>query len=116
GGTRALRPRDPGAERPERRRQAAAPRRQRRQILRDLSEGPSQTSGRVFPGSSKRQADSMNGSTFTTSPDDRYFEDYVTGSVHEFGSVVAEEQGILDFGKRCFPLSDHTDLRPSHTR
>jgi len=51
----------------------------------------------------------MNGSTFTTSPDDRYFEDYVTGSVHEFGSVVVEEQEILDFGKRFVPLSYHTD-------
>jgi acyl dehydratase len=51
----------------------------------------------------------MSGSTFTTSPDDRYFEDYVTGSVHEFGSVVVEEQEILDFGKRFVPLSYHTD-------
>jgi len=51
----------------------------------------------------------MNGSTFTTSPDDRYFEDYVTGSVHEFGSVAVEEQEILDFGKRFVPLSYHTD-------
>ena len=51
----------------------------------------------------------MSGSTFTTSPDDRYFEDYVTGSVHEFGSVAVEEQEILDFGKRFVPLSYHTD-------
>src|SRR5262249_40986324 len=48
-------------------------------------------------------------SSFTTSPENRYFEDYVTGSVHEFGSVAVEEQEILDFGKRFVPLSYHTD-------
>ena len=47
----------------------------------------------------------MNRSTFTTSPDNRYFEDYVTGAVHEFGSIAVEEQEILDFGKRFVPLS-----------
>jgi acyl dehydratase len=51
----------------------------------------------------------MNSSTFTTSPDNRYFEDYVTGAVHEFGSITVEEQEILDFGKRFVPLSYHTD-------
>ena len=51
----------------------------------------------------------MNSSTFTTSPDNRYFEDYVTGAVHEFGSIFVEEQEILDFGKRFVPLSYHTD-------
>jgi acyl dehydratase len=51
----------------------------------------------------------MNKSPFTTPPDNRYFEDYVTGSVHEFGSVAVEEQEILDFGKRFVPLSYHTD-------
>jgi acyl dehydratase len=51
----------------------------------------------------------MNSSTFTTSPDNRYFEDYVTGAVHEFGCITLEEQEILDFGKRFVPLSYHTD-------
>jgi acyl dehydratase len=51
----------------------------------------------------------MNRSTFTTSPDNRYFEDYVTGAVHEFGSITVEEQEILDYGKRFVPLSYHTD-------
>jgi acyl dehydratase len=51
----------------------------------------------------------MSKSSFTTSPENRYFEDYVTGSVHEFGSVAVEEQEILDFGKRFVPLSYHTD-------
>ena len=51
----------------------------------------------------------MSKSSFTTSPENRYFEDYVAGSVHEFGSVAVEEQEILDFGKRFVPLSYHTD-------
>jgi acyl dehydratase len=51
----------------------------------------------------------MNKSVFTTSPDNRYFEDYVAGAVHEFGSIVVEEQEVLDFGKRFVPLSYHTD-------
>jgi acyl dehydratase len=51
----------------------------------------------------------MNRSVFTTSPDNRYFEDYVAGAVHEFGSIVVEEQEVLDFGKRFVPLSYHTD-------
>jgi len=28
---------------------------------------------------------------FTTPPDDRYFEDYVPGAVHEFGSIIVDE-------------------------
>ena len=51
----------------------------------------------------------MNKSSFTTSPDNRYFEDYVAGTVHEFGSISVEEQEVLDFGKRFVPLSYHTD-------
>jgi acyl dehydratase len=51
----------------------------------------------------------MNRSTFTTLPDDRYFEDYVAGTVHEFGTIAVEEQEVLDFGRRFVPLSYHTD-------
>jgi acyl dehydratase len=51
----------------------------------------------------------MNNSSFTSSPDNRYFEDYVTGSVHEFGPIAVEENEVLDFGKRFVPLSYHTD-------
>ena len=46
---------------------------------------------------------------FTTRPDDRYFEDYVPGSVHEFGSIAVDEQEVLDFGRRFVPLSYHID-------
>jgi acyl dehydratase len=48
-------------------------------------------------------------SGFTTSPENRYFEDYVAGSVHEFGAITVDEQEVLDFGKRFVPLSYHTD-------
>ena len=50
----------------------------------------------------------MSGS-FSSSPEDRYFEDYVAGAVHEFGSIAVVQQEILDFGKRFVPLSYHTD-------
>ena len=51
----------------------------------------------------------MNRSTFTTLPGNRYFEDYVTAAVHEFGSIAVEEREVIDFGKRFVPLSYHTD-------
>ena len=51
----------------------------------------------------------MNRSVFTTSPDNRYFEDYVAGAVHEFGSIGVTEHEVIDFGKRFVPLSYHTD-------
>jgi acyl dehydratase len=51
----------------------------------------------------------MSKSLFTTSPDNRYFEDYVAGSVHDFGSIAVEEQEVLDFGRRFVPLAYHTD-------
>ena len=47
--------------------------------------------------------------SFTTSPDNRYFEDYVAGSVHEFGSIVVDETEVREFGQRFVPLSYHTD-------
>ena len=49
------------------------------------------------------------GRSFSTTPENRYFEDYVTGSVHEFGSIIVDEQEVIDFGKRFVPLSYHTD-------
>jgi len=48
-------------------------------------------------------------SSFVTLPDERYFEDYVPGAVHEFGTVKVDETEVLDFGHRFVPLSYHTD-------
>jgi acyl dehydratase len=51
----------------------------------------------------------MSKSSFSHPPEERYFEDYGGGAVHEFGSVVVEEEEVLDFGRRYVPLSYHVD-------
>jgi acyl dehydratase len=47
--------------------------------------------------------------SFKTSPDNRYFEDYGAGAVHEFGSILVEEKEVIEFGQRFVPLSYHVD-------
>jgi acyl dehydratase len=39
----------------------------------------------------------------------RYFEDYVPGSVHEFGPTVVDEAEIVEFARRYDPQPIHTD-------
>jgi acyl dehydratase len=51
----------------------------------------------------------MGNRNFTANPEDRYFEDYLAGSVHEFGSIGVEESEVIDFGRRFVPLSYHVD-------
>lgn len=46
---------------------------------------------------------------FKTFVEDRYFEDYVTGSVHEFGMIAIQEKGIIAFGNQLDPQIFHTD-------
>jgi len=41
--------------------------------------------------------------------DDRWFEDYIPGSVYEFGHVSLSEAEIVDFAARYDPQSIHTD-------
>jgi len=41
--------------------------------------------------------------------DDRWFEDYVPGSVYEFGYVSLSETEIVEFARRYDPQSIHTD-------
>lgn len=41
--------------------------------------------------------------------EDRYFEDYVAGDVHVFGSSRLTEEDILEFARRFDPQSFHTD-------
>ena len=48
-------------------------------------------------------------SGFAHPPEDRYFEDYTAGAVHEFGSIIVDEDEVLEFGRRYVPLSYHTD-------
>ena len=40
---------------------------------------------------------------------DRYFEDYVEGDVHNFGTVEVEVDEIISFAKRYDPQPIHTD-------
>ncbi len=46
---------------------------------------------------------------FATSINNRYFEDYVPGAVHEFGSIVAEESEMIAFARRFDPQLFHID-------
>lgn len=48
-------------------------------------------------------------SVFSVPANERYFEDYVLGSVYEFGSVVLDEKEIIEFAKRYDPQIFHTD-------
>lgn len=51
----------------------------------------------------------MEKSYFSLPIEDRYFEDYVPGSVYEFGSILVEEQDIVDFARRFDPQAFHID-------
>jgi acyl dehydratase len=47
--------------------------------------------------------------TFSRPIDDRYFEDYIEGDVHQFGPIAVEENEVLNFAKRFDPQTMHTD-------
>ncbi|MGA7389393.1 MAG: MaoC family dehydratase [Pseudolabrys sp.] len=47
--------------------------------------------------------------TFSRPISDRYFEDYVEGDVHRFGSITVEADEIIAFAKRFDPQTMHTD-------
>ena len=51
----------------------------------------------------------MNHSTYTTPIEDHCLEDYVVGSVSEFGSMTVEEADIIDFARRFDPQVFHID-------
>src|SRR5689334_16130433 len=51
----------------------------------------------------------MIGHTFSTPITDRYFEDYVPGSIYEFGSISVDREEIISFAKRYDPQDFHTD-------
>ncbi len=48
-------------------------------------------------------------SLFASPASERYFEDYVPGVVHSFGSVVVTEAEVLEFAGRYDPQPIHTD-------
>ncbi|MCF8083881.1 MAG: MaoC family dehydratase [Deltaproteobacteria bacterium] len=51
----------------------------------------------------------MTKTTFTTSREDRYLEDYVEGDIHEFGPIPITETDIMEFGRKFDPQVFHTD-------
>jgi len=51
----------------------------------------------------------MEFATFRSPIEDRYFEDYVPGAVHDCGSIGVEEGEILAFARRFDPQPFHTD-------
>lgn len=51
----------------------------------------------------------MQNTKFSVPIENRYFEDYIAGSVHEFGPIMVEEKEIIVFAKRFDPQVLHTD-------
>jgi len=47
--------------------------------------------------------------TFSLPISDRYFEDYVEGGVHRFGTIAVEADEMIAFAKRFDPQTMHTD-------
>ena len=56
-----------------------------------------------------RRRSSNNTMAFTTPVENRYFEDYIPGDIHEFGSIVAEEAEMIAFARRFDPQPFHID-------
>jgi acyl dehydratase len=50
-----------------------------------------------------------DGMTFSHPIADRYFEDYVEGDVHRFGTIAVEADEMIAFAKRFDPQAMHTD-------
>jgi len=51
----------------------------------------------------------LSATDFTAPVEDRYFEDYVPGSVYEYGYVTVSEEDVIDFALRYDPQTIHTD-------
>ncbi len=51
----------------------------------------------------------MSKSNFSTTPQERYLEDFVEGTIHEFGPVTITKDEIVQFGKKFDPQVFHTD-------
>ncbi len=51
----------------------------------------------------------MDNATIGSPVEPRYFEDYVVGTVHGFGSITVEEAEIIEFARRFDPQPFHTD-------
>jgi len=53
----------------------------------------------------------MKTSDFAVAVDQRYFEDYLPGSVFEYGRITLSEQEIVEFARQFDPQFIHTDPR-----
>lgn len=51
----------------------------------------------------------MISNTFSTTIKDRYFEDYVPGSIYEFGTIAVAQDDVISFAKSFDPQDFHTD-------
>jgi len=51
----------------------------------------------------------MTTSTFTVPAQERFFEDYLPGSVYEYGTVRVQQDEIIEFAKKFDPQFFHTD-------
>src|SRR5258708_23404393 len=51
----------------------------------------------------------MNASDLAVPVEDRYFEDYVPGTVVEYGEIRVDEAGIIEFARRYDPQYIHVD-------
>ncbi len=51
----------------------------------------------------------MRAVTFSRPISDRYFEDYIEGDVHRFGTIAVETDEIIAFAKRFDPQTMHLD-------
>lgn len=47
--------------------------------------------------------------TFSHPINDRYFDDYIEGTVHRFGAIKVEADEVISFAKRYDPQAMHTD-------
>lgn len=50
-----------------------------------------------------------NHSSFATATSNRFFEDYIPGSTHEFGQVEVTDEEVLAFARKYDPQYFHTD-------
>jgi acyl dehydratase len=55
----------------------------------------------------------MSATSFAVPNTERYFEDYVPGSVFEYGTILVEEAEVIEYAKRFDPQDIHTDAAAS---
>ncbi len=77
--------------------------------LSELLRGGRELPGNLLFGALSRGVATMINTAFSKPADDRYFEDYIPGTVYEFGSIRAEEEEMIEFARRYDPQVFHVD-------